>query len=166
VTPTTAAGGWRALGAVVVAVVAVDQIVKGIVEGSISPGERVEFLPFLDFVRVMNEGVAFGFLSSGNRGVVLAVTAVALALVLLWFARDPRRPWAWLAIGLLAGGALGNLADRITRDAVLDYIDFTAWPSFNVADIAITLGAAVLVLAAFSAGDEEPDAPEAQGGAA
>jgi signal peptidase II len=166
VTPPTAADGWRRLAAIVVAVVALDQIVKAIVEGSISPGERVEFLPFLDFVHVMNEGVAFGFLGDGSRGLVLAVTAAALGLVLIWFARDPRRPWAWLAIGLLAGGALGNLADRLTRDAVLDYIDFTAWPSFNVADIAITLGAAVLVLAAFSAGGEEPEAPETQGGAA
>jgi signal peptidase II len=135
-------------------VVAIDQVSKALVVAHIAPGERVEVLPFLDLVRVMNEGVAFGFLGDGSRGVVLAVTAAALVLVLAWFARDPRRPGAWLAIGLLAGGALGNLADRLFRDAVIDYIDLPAWPSFNLADVAITLGAGALVLAAFRAPDD------------
>jgi signal peptidase II len=147
-------------------VVALDQAVKAIVDGSIAPGERVEVLPFLDLVHVMNDGVAFGFLGNGDRGGVLALTAAALALILVWFARDARRPWAWLAIGLLAGGALGNLADRLFRDGVIDYIDFPAWPSFNLADIAITLGAAALVLAAFGADADEEPATEARGGPA
>ena len=82
--------------------------------------------------------------------------------VLVWFLRDPTRPWSWLAIGLLAGGAIGNLIDRVFRDAVVDYIDLPAWPSFNVADIAITLGAVILVLAAFA---EPRRPPEARGDA-
>jgi signal peptidase II len=157
VSPTSRADGWRRLALVIVGVLVVDQIVKAIVVGSIEPGERVEVLPFLDLVYVMNEGVAFGFLGDGSRQTVLLVTGAALLFVLAWFLRDPRRPWSWLAIGLLAGGAIGNLLDRVFRDAVVDYIDFPAWPSFNVADIAITLGAAILVLAAFAEPERPPE---------
>lgn len=162
-TPSSRADGWRRLGLVVAAVLLLDQATKGIVVGALTPGERVEVLPFLDFVYVMNEGVAFGFLGDGDRSVVLLVTAAALALVLVWFLRDPTRPWSWLAIGLLAGGAIGNLADRVFRDAVVDFIDLPAWPSFNVADIAITLGAGALVLAAFTdSPDPEPAEPASE----
>jgi signal peptidase II len=142
---------------VVAAVLVVDQVVKAIIVASIEPGERVEVLPFLDLVHVMNEGVAFGFLGDGSREMVLLVTGAALLFVFVWFLRDPTRPWSWLAIGLLAGGAIGNLIDRLFRDAVVDYIDFPAWPSFNVADIAITLGAAILVLAAFAEPERPPE---------
>lgn len=153
-TPGSRAQGWRRLALVLAAVLAADQVTKAILVGEVDPGERVELLPFLDLVHVMNEGVAFGFLGDGSRGVVLAFTAAALLLVAVWFARDPQRPWSWLAIGLLAGGALGNLADRLFRDAVVDFIDLPAWPSFNLADIAITAGAALLVVTAL-AGDRE-----------
>ncbi|MDQ3759475.1 MAG: signal peptidase II, partial [Actinomycetota bacterium] len=114
-----------------------------------------EVLPFLDLVHVENEGVAFGFLGDSSRGLVLLVTLAALALVVGWFAFNRARPFAWLAVGLLAGGAMGNLLDRIVRDGVVDFIDFPAWPSFNLADIAITLGAATLALIAIAA--PEPD---------
>ena len=155
-TPTAPVTGWRRLVLVVIGVLALDQVAKAVVVGAIEPGERVEVLPFLDLVYVMNEGVAFGLLGNGERGTVLLVTAAALLLVLVWFMRDPARPWSWLATGLLAGGAIGNLADRLFRDAVVDFIDLPAWPSFNLADIAITVGAAVLVLAAFA----EPNGSE------
>ena len=74
--------------------------------------------------------------------------------VLVWFALDPQRPGLWLAVGLLAGGALGNLADRVRAGAVTDFIDPPLWPTFNLADVAITLGALVLVVASLgSEGD-------------
>ena len=159
-TPAARAGGWRRLALIVAGVVVADQVVKAVVVNGIDPGERVEVLPFLDLVHVMNEGIAFGFLGEGDRGAVLLVTAAALALVLAWFARSPTRPWGWLAIGLLAGGAIGNLTDRLFRDAVVDFIDLPAWPSFNLADIAITLGAVILVVAAFA----EPEPPAEKAG--
>jgi signal peptidase II len=161
VTPASRAEGWRRLALLLVGVVALDQVVKAIVVGAIEPGDRVEVLPFLDLVHVMNEGVAFGFLGDGERGTVLAITGAALLFVLVWFMRDPARPWSWLAIGLLAGGAIGNLVDRLFRDAVVDYLDFPAWPAFNVADIAITVGAAILALSAFAS---EPGAEPEEGG--
>jgi len=148
---------WMLLAAA--AVVGIDQLTKALVVDSIEKGERNEVLPFLDLVHVQNDGVAFGFLGDSSQGVVLAVTFGALALVVGWFAFNRDRPLAWLAVGLLAGGAFGNLIDRLTRDGVVDFIDFPAWPSFNVADIAITLGAATLALIAL-AGDESEEEAE------
>ena len=159
--PPSRAAAWRAAAAVALALIALDQVSKAAVRAEIVPGERVEVLPFLDLVHVLNQGVAFGFLGEESRGLVVAITLVALVAVLGWFALGPQRPWAWLAVGLLAGGAAGNLIDRVREDAVTDFIDLPAWPSFNLADIGITVGAAVLVLTALMAGDEperaEPD---------
>lgn len=157
--------GWMLLAAA--AVVGFDQLTKALVIGSIETGETREVLPFLDLVHVVNDGVAFGFLGGSSQGLVLAVTLAALALVVGWFSFNRDRPLAWLAVGLLAGGALGNLIDRLTRDGVVDFIDFPAWPSFNVADIAITLGAATLALLALAgpaAGEEANEAPERASG--
>jgi len=74
------------------------------------------------------------------------VTVGALALIAYFFARNPTRPGMWVATGLLAGGAFGNLADRIRADEVTDYIDVGSWPPFNLADVAITCGVVLLVL--------------------
>ncbi len=63
---------------------------------------------------------------------------MALGVVGYLFARDPARPGMWVATGLLAGGAIGNLVDRIRADAVTDYVDIAPWPPFNLADVAIT----------------------------
>jgi signal peptidase II len=151
----------------VVVVVGLDQLTKAMVVGSIQMGETKEILPFLDFVYVRNEGVAFGFLGDSSQEVVLGVTLAALGLVVGWFAFNRDRPLAWLAVGLLVGGAAGNLIDRVARDGVVDFIDFPAWPSFNVADIAITAGAATLALIALAGpeADKEADgAPERASG--
>lgn len=159
--PTTRAAAWRGAVAIAAIVIALDQVSKAIAVAGIDRGERVEVLPFLDFVHVLNRGVAFGFLGDGSKALVVTITVVALIAVISWFAYDPRRPWAWLAVGMLTGGALGNLADRVRQDAVIDFIDFPAWPSFNLADVFITAGAAVLVLAAVGASSEPDDAPKA-----
>jgi signal peptidase II len=156
---------WMLLAAA--AVVGLDQLTKALVVDSIAMGERNEVLVFLDLVHVENDGVAFGFLGDSSQGLVLAVTLAALALVVGWFAFNRNRPLAWLAVGLLAGGAIGNLIDRLARDGVIDFIDFPAWPSFNVADIAITVGALTLALVALAgpdAGTEADEAPERASG--
>jgi len=139
---------WARLSILALAVLGLDQLTKALVVGSIDPSERIEVLPFLDLVYVRNEGVAFGFLDGAGQALVVGVTLIAIGLIGAWFANRPARPGAWLAIGLLAGGATGNLIDRLARDAVVDFLDLPAWPSFNVADIAITFGALLLVLAA------------------
>ena len=124
---------------------ALDQVTKAIIRSSIEPGESVSVLPGVDFVRVANDGIAFGMLDSVSSGVLVAI-AIAFTLVLGWFcfAMADRRG-LWLPLGLLAGGAIGNLVDRVREGYVTDFIDLPAWPAFNVADIEITFG--VLLLA-------------------
>ena len=109
------------------------------------PGEHVDVLGPLGFTLAHNEGVAFG-LASGGGAALVALTVVALIFVGVLFARNPTRPWMWVAFGLLAGGAIGNLADRVRAGAVTDYVDVFSWPPFNLADVAITLGVVVLAL--------------------
>jgi signal peptidase II len=154
---SSARQGWGAAAALAVAVIALDQLSKGIVRGSLEPGERNDLILGVDLTLVENSGIAFGFLGDGGA-LVLAVTMIALAAMLAWFAVAPQRPGLWIAVGLLTGGALGNLIDRIRLDAVTDFIDPPFWPAFNVADIAITLGAVALVLSVMF-GDEPEAAP-------
>jgi signal peptidase II len=129
-------------------VVLVDQVTKAIVVSSLAIDQRESLILGFELTNTANSGLAFGI--GQGRGFVLAVTIVALALVLVWFALDPRKPGLWLSVGLLAGGALGNLADRVRAEAVTDFIDFPLWPAFNLADVAITLGALGLVLSTVS----------------
>ncbi len=104
-------------------------------------------------MRTENSGVAFGFLGGGGA-LVVALTLVVLAAVLTWFWRQPDRAGLWLAAGLLAGGAVGNLIDRARMGAVTDFIDPPWWPAFNLADVAITRGGGVLILVSLAPGAE------------
>lgn len=138
------ARAWRLAGALCGLVVVFDQATKALVESRLVPGQDVEVLGPLELTLSHNSGVAFGLASSGGARLV-ALTAVALAVIAFVFSRNPTRPGMWVAAGLLAGGALGNLADRIRVDSVTDYIAIGSWPAFNAADIAVTAG--VLLLA-------------------
>ena len=131
-------------GAVVAAVVALDQLTKHFVRSGIAIGEVKKFLPAVNLVDVRNSGVAFGVFSGGGA-LVLVFTFLALALLLGYFARRPDRPWLWLPAGLLTGGALGNLFDRLVHGSVTDFIKLPLWPAFNVADMAITFGVLALL---------------------
>jgi len=139
------ARGWlRALG-LALAVVAVDQVSKAIAASALGPGERVDLVLGFELADVRNTGIAFGLLADG-QGFVLAVTAVALVLILGYFALNPSRPGLWIGVGLLVGGAAGNLVDRVRVGEVVDFLDPPAWPAFNVADVAIVVGIVVIVL--------------------
>jgi signal peptidase II len=143
---TSARGArWALAGLVVVLVLLVDQSTKALVRSSIAPGGRHDVIGPLSFVDVHNRGVAFGFLGGGGA-LVLLVTFAALALLLVYFARHADRPLLWLPTGLVLGGALGNLVDRIRQGYVTDFIHLPHWPSFNVADMCITGGVVALVL--------------------
>jgi signal peptidase II len=135
---------WLAAG-LCLAVLAVDQVAKAIVEHNIVLGERVDVLGPLRLTLSHNDGVAFG-IAGGSGWPLIAVTFLALGVVVYLFARDPARPWMWVATGLLAGGAIGNLADRIRLDYVTDFVQLPHWPAFNLADMAITCGVVVLIL--------------------
>jgi signal peptidase II len=146
---TTSPSGVRSraflrAGLLVVAVLALDQLTKRLVRSGITVGDQHKFLPGVQLVHVRNTGVAFGFLSGGGA-LVLLFTFAALAVLLTYFARHPTRPYLWIPTGLLVGGALGNLLDRILNGAVTDFIKLPHWPAFNVADMSITFGVLALL---------------------
>jgi signal peptidase II len=140
------AAAWIRAGAVLIAVIAVDQLSKRAVEHSIVPGEERKFLPGIQFVNTRNHGVAFGFLP-GNHIAVTILIAVALLLLLAYFARHTAERLLWLPTGMLLGGALGNILDRLRHGSVTDFIKLPlGWPPFNLADTSITLGILILFL--------------------
>jgi signal peptidase II len=128
----------RAVAVVGLTVVA-DQATKAIAVASLERGEEVNVFLGLDMTYVRNEGVAFGALSGGGPVLVLVIV-LALTGLLTYFALNSTVPFLWLPVGLILGGALGNLADRARDGAVIDFIDPIAWPAFNFADAAIVAG--------------------------
>jgi signal peptidase II len=139
------AGGWWRAALVAGIVLLADQVSKALVRADVAPGQEHELLPFLSIVHVHNRGVAFGFLGGGGT-LVLVVTLAALALLVSYFARHQERPLLWLPTGLLLGGAIGNIVDRLHQGWVTDFVSFPHWPAFNLADVAITFGVIALVL--------------------
>jgi len=125
-------------------VIALDQLTKHTVATGIAPGEEKKFLPLVHLVHVRNTGVAFSIFSGGGT-LVLVFTLLALAMLVGYFARHPERPWLWVPTGMLVGGAIGNLIDRIANGAVTDFIKLPHWPAFNVADMSITFGVLALL---------------------
>ena len=131
--------GWARAIATVGVVVAADQATKQAAVSGIERGESINVFLGLDLTSTRNTGVAFGAFQGGGLVVTLLIV-VALVLLLGYFAFHAGRPWLWLPVGMLLGGALGNLADRARTGAVIDFIDPVAWPAFNLADTAIVLG--------------------------
>jgi signal peptidase II len=129
---------------VVAVVLVVDRLTKHAVVSGIAVGAVHKFLPGVQLVHVRNSGVAFGFFSGGGA-LVLVLVLVALCALVAYFLLRPTRPGLWLATGLLVGGALGNLIDRLANGSVTDFIKLPLWPAFNVADMAITFGVLVLL---------------------
>ena len=136
---------WALAALVMLLVLLADQGTKALVRGAIEPGESRDVLGPLTFVDVHNSGVAFGFLGGGGA-LVLIVVFAALALLLAYFARHAEKPLLWLPTGLVLGGALGNVIDRLRQGYVTDFIHFPHWPAFNVADVCISGGVVALVL--------------------
>ena len=100
---------------------------------------------FVELVNTRNTGVAFGQLQDGGI-IVSLVIALALGALLVYFARNAQRPLVWLPTGMLLGGALGNIVDRVREGAVIDYLKLPHWPAFNVADASITVGVVILLV--------------------
>jgi signal peptidase II len=143
---------WGLAAALCVLVVALDQGAKALAENNLTAGKSAGLVGPLDLTLSHNQGAAFGLAGGGGIGLVLLAVA-ALVLVGLLFARDPARPWMWVAVGLVGGGALGNLIDRALAGEVTDFIDLPHWPPFNLADVAIVAG--VVLLAAIYLREKE-----------
>lgn len=133
----------------------VDQLSKLLFLQAISPGATLHVLPFLDFALARNHGAAFGIFAEGTgwqRWFFIMVAVVISVLILVWSHRLKRKDW-WdtVALGMILGGAWGNMLDRMRFGHVVDFIDFYVgnwhWYTFNVADIGICVGAAMLIIA-------------------
>jgi signal peptidase II len=147
-------GAWARTALTAAVVVLVDQVTKKLARDGIRPGEEDPILPALKLVNVRNDGVAFG-IDAGGKTIVIVLISLALLALVLYFARHSARPLIWLPTGLLLGGALGNIVDRIRDGAVTDFLKLPAWPAFNVADIAIVAGVLLLVLVLERRPDED-----------
>jgi signal peptidase II len=115
----------------------------------------VEVTPFFNLVAVWNRGVSFGLLASDDPMAPYYISGFAVAVVvglLVWLARAPG-PLLRISLGLVIGGAIGNVIDRLRHSAVVDFIDWHAfgyhWPAFNIADSAISVGIVLLVIDSF-----------------
>jgi signal peptidase II len=125
-------------------VVAVDQATKQLAASNIDRGDEVNVFFGLQLTNARNTGVAFGALEGAGLAVAVLIGVSLTALVVyFWVNRD--MPLLWLPVGLLLGGALGNLVDRAREGAVIDWIDPTFWPAFNVADACIVVGVLLLL---------------------
>lgn len=146
---------WLGLLAVAAAALIADQLTKQIVASQLELGDSVHVAGPLSIRHVHNSGIAFGLFSSWASAVTL-LTAGAVAWMLVYFAKSgARHPVLPVALGLLIGGSLANLADRIRLGHVTDFLDLRFWPAFNLADMFIVVGVAVL-LAALVAAERQP----------
>ena len=147
--------GWLRAGLLAAGVIVVDQLAKEAVKSSIDPGDTRNVLPGLQFTYTRNHGVAFG-IAPGADSIVLAAIGAALIALLVYFALHADRPLMWLPTGLLIGGAVGNILDRVREGSVVDFIKLPlGWPPFNLADVAITVGVLSLFYAVDKAKEEE-----------
>ena len=147
---------WCLAGALGALVIALDQAAKAVVEARVTLGEEIDVLGPLQLTLSHNRGVAFG-LAGGGGIVLVAITLAALGVVGCLFSRNPGRPGMWIAAGLLAGGAIGNLIDRVRAGAVTDFIDLPGWPPFNLADMSIIAGVLLLVWIYLREAERKPD---------
>jgi signal peptidase II len=161
---------WLALAAIALAAVAADQVTKRVVTSHLRLDEGLHVVGPLWIHHVQNSGIAFGLFASATAFVIV-LTGAAVAWMLVYFARSgARHPILPIALGLVIGGSVSNLLDRVRLGYVTDFLDFRYWPSFNLADSFIVIGVGILLAALVSA-DRVPRrprtaAPQARGLAA
>ena len=157
VTPFLGRSGWRWLPLVLLVIVA-DQLSKGWIEANYQLGESAPVLPVLDIIRLHNPGAAFSFLAGagGWQRWFFIVLALGVSVVLLWWLRsvyEAAERRLTLALSLILAGAIGNVIDRIEHGYVVDFIHVhwgnAYFPAFNIADAALTVGAALMIFDAF-----------------
>jgi signal peptidase II len=142
---------WLSLAAVALAALAADQLTKAIVTSELSLNEEAKVVGPFSIHHVQNSGIAFGFFAQATSLVIL-LTAVAVIWMLYFFARSGSRHAVLpVALGLVIGGSVSNLVDRVRLGHVTDFLDFKYWPAFNLADSFIVVGVAILLLALVSA---------------
>ncbi len=159
---------WLGLVAVGLAAALADQVTKHVVASHLSLDEALHVAGPFSIHHVQNSGIAFGLLSSATP-VVIVLTTLAVGWMLVFFARSGQRhPILPVALGLVIGGSVSNLIDRVRLGHVTDFLDLKFWPAFNLADSFIVIGVAILILTLIAA-DRPPrprprrvDAPAAR----
>ena len=147
---------WLSLGAVALTAIAADQLTKAIVSSQLALDDQVKVVGPLSIHHVQNSGIAFGLFASATF-VVILLTGVAVAWMLYFFSRSgARHPVLPVALGLVIGGSVSNLVDRVRLGHVTDFLDLKFWPAFNLADSFITVGVAILLLALMSSDRTRP----------
>lgn len=145
---------WLWLSAVVIVL---DQLSKRLVDTSMQLYQSIELMPFFQLTYLRNQGAAFSFLSQAGgwqRWFFVGLAVTASGLICYWLKRlEKHQRWEAAAWALILGGALGNLIDRVLYGYVIDFLDVYYgewhWPAFNVADSAITVGVAMLLIDSF-----------------
>jgi signal peptidase II len=137
-------GAWVRAGLAAAVLLALDQATKQLVVHSIERGDSRNVFFGIEITNVRNKGVAFGAFGGGGLPVTL-LTIAAVSFLIGYFALHATKPWLWLPVGVIAGGAFGNLLDRVREGAVIDFIDPMLWPAFNIADTGIVLGILALL---------------------
>jgi len=146
---------WAGLASVACAAIVADQVTKYLVTSRLSLDQSVTVAGPLSIHHVQNSGIAFGLFPDSTAAVV-AVTSAAVVWMVVFFARSgSRHPVFPAALGLLLGGSVSNLADRVRLGHVTDFVDLKYWPAFNLADSFIVVGVAILLFAVVG-GDREP----------
>jgi signal peptidase II len=135
---------WVALGVVAGAAIVADQLTKWVVSSRLGLGEAVASIGPFSIHHVENTGIAFGLFADSTTAVIV-LTTVAVGAMLLFYARTAQRhPLLPVALGLVIGGSVANLIDRVRLGHVTDFLDFLYWPAFNLADTFIVVGVALL----------------------
>ena len=142
---------WLALVAVAVVAVVADQLTKHIVSSRLALDESEHVVGPLSIHHVQNSGIAFGLFASATP-IVIVLTGIAVAWMLGFFARSgARHPILPVSLGLVIGGSVSNLVDRVRLHHVTDFIDLKWWPAFNLADSFIVVGVGILLVALVAA---------------
>lgn len=131
-------------------VVFLDYITKRLIEVYVRPHEGIEILPFLKIIHVRNPGGVFGLFEGLSVSVFISISIIAIILIILYCLRIPKG-LELFSLSMILGGAIGNLIDRVTIGEVIDFIDFFIgrwhWPTFNIADSALTVGIILFLIA-------------------
>lgn len=150
--PRTSTRRWLAWLVVSAGVVALDQLSKHFLRDALANGRSIRVTPFFDLVLILNPGAAFSFLSSAagwQRELFIGIALAASVLILYLMRKHAADRVFCLGLGLILGGAIGNVIDRVHLGAVVDFLYFHLgehyWPAFNLADSAITCGAGLLI---------------------
>jgi len=139
------------MGLVGLLIVVADQLSKSWIRSNLDSGQSLFDIGFLRIIHIHNTGAAFGIFQDYTA--ILSIIALIGVIIILLLVFVWHRQWSFLdsmlfriGIGLVLGGAIGNLIDRVFRGSVTDFIDFKVWPAFNVADSAVTVGAIIIAL--------------------